>query len=499
MDSIFDGSDVVEKIVNPLLATTASLPPRKKGKGPLGKSAFPGPVRAVKRKETAPPGSSENRSSSKKAKARDTTPVVVVDLDTRGPSVAPLADSGVQEITANVPAQSPLGMGNVLQGGGSSSGGGAAEERPVNRPVRSARNLGFIWKEGISADSPDSVAIHLPGYSKMQSPDAKPVGTGKYAREAFRAVELPYMRNRLRVDPSRTVLEALSSLHEISSVLVHLKDDLDKRDGKLDIPEVTADALAKATSNMGFYRKQSEEHSRLRDIAEKERFLAQAERDKAKEDNCALSIELASRDMQIEKLEGDVGNLQTEVGRLNGEIGHLRDEVTSLREQLAKNTPEEGARLFMESEAFAHAAPVACLDVMRYTLYRELKKLQEYYPFTPEEIGFGNAEPAVPRKLVGYRWDMAQDILIGPDGEPASKSLKLKTLPKTGPAHVWPNNLYPRGVQEEEEEVAEEGEAEEEEEERAGDEVDAGAPPAVGVEDGSEATVDAEVAVPPAN
>lgn len=56
MDSIFDGSDVVEKIVNPLLATTASLPPRKKGKGPLGKSAFPGPVRAVKRKETAPPG-----------------------------------------------------------------------------------------------------------------------------------------------------------------------------------------------------------------------------------------------------------------------------------------------------------------------------------------------------------------------------------------------------------------------------------------------------------
>lgn len=86
-------------------------------------------------------------------------------------------------------------------------------------------------------------------------------------------------------------------------------------------------------------------------------------------------------------------------------------ENSHFKDELRCAAPEEVLNRFLVSEAFTQAAPLAFLDTMRYMVYRELKKIGNIYPFTPDQAGFVKIPRASAgvKKLPRYKWDEKED------------------------------------------------------------------------------------------
>lgn len=115
-------------------------------------------------------------------------------------------------------------------------------------------NLGLIWGENIQPNYPDSLGIFLPGYQDMRKADKRPAEFGQYSREVFRAVEPPFVLQQLKENPSGAIETAMGHIMEIGTMMGRLKDDLDSRDGKLKVPEVTAAHVAAAVQDRDFWK-----------------------------------------------------------------------------------------------------------------------------------------------------------------------------------------------------------------------------------------------------
>jgi hypothetical protein len=106
----------------------------------------------------------------------------------------------------------------------------------------------FCWKEGLSANFPESVGVYLPGRSKvMKSGDERPdLGDlGEYAREAVRAVEPPYFVRNIK-DVPKTLTTAIRNVFEASTLIGCVRDDYAAHEGKITFPKIQSNDLSKA-------------------------------------------------------------------------------------------------------------------------------------------------------------------------------------------------------------------------------------------------------------
>ena len=108
----------------------------------------------------------------------------------------------------------------------SGSGGAGVGARSVPQASDSG---GFIWEHGLVENYPDSVGMYLPGHDKIRGSRERPQGLGAYSRELFRAVELPFIRERVKENPLVAVESVMGHLLEVGAVMGHLYDDLATR------------------------------------------------------------------------------------------------------------------------------------------------------------------------------------------------------------------------------------------------------------------------------
>ena len=81
------------------------------------------------------------------------------------------------------------------------------------------KGLGFVWRQGLGGHR-DSLGVYLPGYSKMNASSSRPKGgVAGYAREAFRVMELPYLRNWMITNPEQAANTALAHAYELGVLL----------------------------------------------------------------------------------------------------------------------------------------------------------------------------------------------------------------------------------------------------------------------------------------
>lgn len=85
--------------------------------------------------------------------------------------------------------------------------------------------------------------MHLPGFSKAQDSEKCPDVIDAYSFEMFRPNQLSYMVERMKTNPELAIGEAASQCFEMGSMLVHIRDDLKKRQGEFFVPEMIIPSL----------------------------------------------------------------------------------------------------------------------------------------------------------------------------------------------------------------------------------------------------------------
>jgi hypothetical protein len=117
---------------------------------------------------------------------------------------------------------------------------------------------GFCSKEGLPTNILDIVGVYLPGCSTiMKSEDKRPAPSdlGEYAREAVRAVELPYFARNIEDVPA-TLTTVMENVFEAFSLMGHVWDDYTTREGKVTFPKIQSNDLSKVIVKRDYWRGQ---------------------------------------------------------------------------------------------------------------------------------------------------------------------------------------------------------------------------------------------------
>ena len=302
-------------------------------------------------------------------------------------------------------------------------------------------NVGYIWRVGFPPQYPESVAMHLPGVSKTRDPKKRPEEMDAFSREMFRATQLPYMVEQMKTNPELVIGRASSFCFEMGSMLVHLWDDLKKRQGEFFIPEMDHTKLASAQIENKWW--QNCALAKLRESQKAQNELRAMERAKQ-----VVEEELSAHTVAISILEEENAALKRDLEASRKREEEMSREAAVLHQKLADANPEGLAERFLASRAFSNAAMLSCEDMMKYGVYEEFRKLGKVYPFVPEQLGYIElpAEMARPKSLRGYRWDIHNDLLVDPAGKKllGEHKIKLRSQPGTGIQYPWPKNAFPK-------------------------------------------------------
>ena len=113
-----------------------------------------------------------------------------------------------------------------------------AEYLAGNRLPSLAPKNGFIWKKGFLPSYPNSVGVHVLYLSEVQDAYEKPEVLDVFSHELFRAFRLPYTKHLMQKDLSSALGGVMANIFEIGSIISHCKDDVDKKKGEIQFPEV---------------------------------------------------------------------------------------------------------------------------------------------------------------------------------------------------------------------------------------------------------------------
>jgi hypothetical protein len=217
------------------------------------------------------------------------------------------------------------------------------------------------------------------------------------------------MAEEMKTNPELVIGRASSYCLEMGSMLVHLWDDLKKRQG---------------------------ESKRARDD------LRAMEHAKQK-----VEDELSAHSVAISGLEEENAALKQDLEASKKREEEMSQEVARLHQKLADANLEGLAQKFLASRAFSNAAMLSCEDMMRYCIYDEFRRLGKVYPFVPEQLGYVAlpVEIARPKSLRGYSWDVHDDLLVSPDGKKLTGTYKvqLRSHPPTVIYYPWPKEKFP--------------------------------------------------------
>lgn len=328
---------------------------------------------------------------------------------------------------------------------------------------------GLVWKEGICSGHPDSLGVVLPGYSALKDTHEKPAGLPDFAREAFRALSLPYLREGMKSNPEAMVSDLIGHAHEMGSALVILRDNLAQHKSRIRVPEGHSSDLEKAVYERDYWKSQVTALKAQLDCAEiqltaKEQEIARLNREAAKntlllQEAAGTKTRLEEKQLEfnqtLERMKAEMERVQAENNGLKAENGELETEKRGLLaekeamvQKLAEAQPQEVVEKFLSSDAFKCAAQVSLLNMLRDAVYKELKKLGEGYPFVPEQLGFAPVEEElrIPQGLPGYEWDMERDVLLDPHKEVVPSVIALENCEATGVIHCWDKKNWPADI-----------------------------------------------------
>ena len=320
-------------------------------------------------------------------------------------------------------------------------GGASRELTPVQREHLATKvpldekAFGLVWRRGLGGKK-DSLGVYLPGFSTMSACSSRPKeGLSHYAREAMRVTELPYIREWVAKYPEQAVNTAMANAYELCNLVGYMKDELERLKGTLRVPKVRPEMVSTAIRERDFWKSCAEEDHHKRKLVEER-------------------LEVKDREMELMKQKLDA---------VTGDLESANARIASLEAEVAKSSPEAVASRFLQSNAFREAAPLSCLGFVRAAIHAELAKVGEYYPCAPDQFGFPSIpiDQALPQNLVGYKWDVEQDALIGPGGQLVqADGFTLPTCEAPGPVYIWgeahwPKDLY---VYQEPEPIEEDGE-----------------------------------------
>lgn len=289
------------------------------------------------------------------------------------------------------------------------------------------RELGTVWRTHLPENYPDSLGIHLPGFTGMQRDLAPSVSDrSRYAREAFRVTSTAEERKLIEEDPQGALDALVYYLHHSGVISGALKDKYEKESLRLEATSPIVPQSKAAIIERDFFKSQMEAKNRIANLR-------------------GLKIEGYRKDMS--RMKGTIQRQQAALVGTEAELAEAKARVAEVEKELAAHTrqlekqkeeneqqKEELPRAtivnFLASNAFTEAATISCKNLMKASIYKELKKLSKIYPFDPQYCGFveipDNKNVAVP--LPGYTWDTEKDRLRTPKGKKVHLPVKLESV-----------------------------------------------------------------------
>jgi hypothetical protein len=312
----------------------------------------------------------------------------------------------------------------------------------------SEKDIGVIWKSNFPQGDEDGVVAHMPRFSKVHRGEATDEDRARYSREIFRATATPAQKKSLAEDPQSVMNRLISSVHDLGVVLGHFKDSQDQGTSSVNISQSDPAATRRAMMERDYMQRQALDYRAKCNVAERE-VMALRTHNTALKASAKLdkkNIEAFGEKLRIEKEK--VASQEAELTRVRTELEAAHAAV----ERLTKEKEEAGPKYlseFLVSRGFKQAAPYASLNLIRFSMYEELKYLGESFPFLPEHLGFNRVDikDAAVTPLAGYTWDVEQDKLLKPDGTPLEEELELaegerQELPYTWKTYVaWPPEI----------------------------------------------------------
>ena len=293
----------------------------------------------------------------------------------------------------------------------------------------------------------------------MGSPNFDPARHSRYSREVFRATATSYQKRLVAERPDVAIDSMIGAMHDLGAFFGCFKDAYDKDKGNMLFVNTDGEMAKKAVLERCELQKIAADKAHRLRLVEKELVLQRV--------NTATQVRLGKEMRDELKKMGDKVTHQEQVLEEQSRVCAERSEtIETLKSELARRTKEledekartvvevrratsEAVQRFLVSNAFTQAAPLACLGAMKTTVYHQLGKMGEYFPFTPEQAGFDAvpSEDSGIRKLEGYTWNIGEDKLMNPNGTPFDGQFIIATG-HHGPfphawkgKHPWPEHL----------------------------------------------------------
>jgi hypothetical protein len=166
-----------------------------------------------------------------------------------------------------------------------------------------------------------------------------PTELGHYAREVFKANELPYM-SVLGKDLMASWTNIIDNLYEASTTLGHCRDGMAVSEGRLALPLVEVTENAKTVHKTSYYRGWAAhfqwEMGGLQQ--EQDRVVVELAQSRAETKTLQENLDLSRVAAQDARVEAEVAHKKTK--EMENDLGASRLEITNLRRELEKARKE---------------------------------------------------------------------------------------------------------------------------------------------------------------
>jgi hypothetical protein len=446
---------------------TPEIPPRKSSQAEKQKAPQLDLVDKKKRKAHNISGVSISEPSGKKShKEKDTTIVVA-------PAVATPTSSGPAAVAAaSLP---PLSLSGPLPQ--SSNELGEEFQKHLQAVISETdKGKGVVWRTQLLKEHPDSLGVYFPGYNNMQHNLAPSAAERiEYEREAFRLTSTAEERKLVEEDPLGAIGLMLHYQHHSGVITGALWDKYKEEHLRLEatppgIPESTATVIER-----DFYKNQMLSSNRLANLRLEEIHLGKREAENAKNALQRQHASLKQKEAELAEALAKVAGMEKELVERDRQLEETQAALKTQKEEL----PRKAVEKFLGSQAFTVASQISCDGLISATIYDELRRLSDVYPFSPKHCGYIEIEESLrtARALPGWTWDEKKDRLMNKKGSKVKPPESFLTaspvaIPIPWKGHFrWPFDVNdPAAGWMPEEDDDDEEEDEEEEEEEIGEE-----------------------------
>jgi hypothetical protein len=182
---------------------------------------------------------------------------------------------------------------------------------------------------------------------------------------------------------------------------------------------------------------------------------------------------LKQKEAELAEALAKVAGMEKELVERDHQLEEIQAALRTQKEEL----PRKAVEKFLGSQAFTVASQISCDGLISATIYDELRRLSEVYPFSPKHCGYTEIEESLrsARALPGWTWDEKKDRLVNAKGNRVKPPKNFLTASPVAIPCPWKGNFrWPVDVDDPKagwiQEEEDDDEEEEEEEDGTGEE-----------------------------